>query len=75
MQLLPLQIPSDFPDPALTLAVTPGSQGVGTALASLPVLSDRQGVDSAPCPTHHDHFTIMSLVAVQCAIFLQIVCQ
>ena len=37
MQLLPLQIPSDFPDPALTLAVTPGSQGAGNPLAALPV--------------------------------------
>ena len=37
MQLLPLKIPSDFPDPTLTLAVTPGSRGVGTPLAALPV--------------------------------------
>ena len=37
MQLLPLQIPSDFPDPTLTLDVTPGSRGVGTTLAALPV--------------------------------------
>ena len=34
--LLPLQIPFDFPDPALTLAVTPGSWGVRTPLAVLP---------------------------------------
>ena len=37
MPLLPLQIPSDFPDPTLTLYVTPGSRGVGTTLAALPV--------------------------------------
>ena len=37
MPLLPLKIHSDFPDPALTLAVTPGSRGVGTPLAALPV--------------------------------------
>ena len=29
--------PSDFPDPALTLAVTPSSRGVGTPLATFSV--------------------------------------
>ena len=37
MQLLPLQIPSDFPDPALTLAFPALSRGVGNPLAALPV--------------------------------------
>ena len=37
MQLLPLQIPSDFPDPAVTLAFPALSLCVGTPLAALPV--------------------------------------
>ena len=33
----PCKFPTDFPDPTLTLAVTPDSRGVGTPQAALPV--------------------------------------
>ena len=68
MPLLPLKIPSDFPDPALTLAVTPGSQGIGNCLTISLILSLSVRLRANPetALTRPDHLTEMSVVVKQC---------
>ena len=71
MQLLPLKIPSDFPDPAVTLAFILGSRGIGNCLTISLILSlsVRLRADPETAPTHPDHMTEMSVVALYRANF------
>ena len=65
MPVLPLKIPSDFPDPAVTLAVTPSSRGIGNCLTISLILSLSVRLRANPetAPTRPDHLTEMSVVA------------
>ena len=64
MPLLPLKIPSDFPDPAVTLAFILGSRGIGNCLTISLILSLSVRLRANPetAPTRPDHLTEMSVV-------------
>ena len=67
MPLLPLKIPSDFPDPAVTLAFILGSRGIGNCLTISLILSLSVRLRANPetAPTRPDHLTEMSVVHIQ----------
>ena len=75
MQLLPLKIPSDFPDPAVTLASILGSRGIGNCLTISLILSLSVRLRANPetAPTRPDHLTEMSVVGLQIRLVLWMV--